>query len=69
MNLKLLVRIVCDMINIIAHNPCENISIIMTKNNQPWKGENGPLKGGKGPWKGGPVRSPLRGNWQTKWLQ
>ena len=45
---------VFDIINIIAHNPCKNKSIKMTKNNQPPKGE-------KGPWKGELVRRLLRG--------
>ena len=45
---------VLDIINIIEHNPCENKSIKMTKNNQPGKD-------GKGHWKGGPVRRLMRG--------
>ena len=62
MNLKLLGRMVINIINIIEHNPCENKSVKMTKNNQPLKGEKGPLKGGKGPWKGRLVRRLLRTN-------
>ena len=38
MNLKLLGRMIIDIINIIEHDPCENKSIIMIKNNQPPKG-------------------------------
>ena len=41
MKLKLLERMVLDIIIIIAHNPCENKPIIMVKNNQPSKGEKG----------------------------
>ena len=48
MNLKILGRMVLDIIIIIEHNPYENISIIMVKKNQPSKGEKGPWKGGKG---------------------
>ena len=61
MNLKLLGRMVLDIIIIIEHNNFQNKPIKMTKNNQPPKGGKGPLKGGKGPWKGGPVRRLLRG--------
>ena len=38
---------VLDILNIIVHNPCENKSIRMIKNNQPLKGEQGPWKGGR----------------------
>ena len=61
MNLKLLGRMIFDIINIIAHNPCENKLVKMTKNNQPLKGGKGPPKGGNGFWKGGPVRRLLTG--------
>ena len=57
MNLKNHGKMVLDMISIIAHNPCENKSIKMIKNNQPSKGEKGPPKGGKSE----PVRRLLRG--------
>ena len=55
MNLKILGRMVLDIIIIIEHNPYENNSIRMTKNHQPSKGE-----------KGEPVRRLLRGKLQTK---
>ena len=50
MNLKILGRMVLDITRIISHNTYENNSIIMTKNYQPSKGENGE-----------PVRRLLRG--------
>ena len=54
MNLKILGRMVFDIINNIEHKPCKNKSIKMTKKNQP-------SKGGKGLFKDGPVRMTLRG--------
>ena len=49
---------VLDMISIIAHNPCENKPIRMTKTHQPSKGEKGEL-----------VKRLLRGKWQIKYVQ
>ena len=57
MNLKILGRMVIDIISIIEQNPCENNSIIMIKNHQLSKGENGAWKGEKVE----PVRRLLRG--------
>ena len=48
MNLKILGRMVIDLINILGHNTYENNLIIMIKNHQPLKGEKGHLKGEKG---------------------
>ena len=56
-NLKILGRMVLDIIRIIAHNPCEKISIIMIKNHQPSKSDKGAWKGEKGE----PVGRLLRG--------
>ena len=64
MNLKIIGRMVLDIINIIVHIPCENKPIITTKKNQPLKGEKGPWKGEKGEL----VRRLLRGKLQTKWI-
>ena len=44
MSLKILGRMVLYIIRIIAHNPYENNSIIMTKNHHPSKGKKGHSK-------------------------
>jgi hypothetical protein len=41
MNLKIIWRVVLDIIRIIAHNPCKNNSIRMIKKHQALKGEKG----------------------------
>ena len=61
MNLKIIGRMVLDIISIIAHNPYGNNSIRMTKNHQPSKGEKGASKDEKGE----PVRRLMRGKLQT----
>ena len=48
MNLKILERMVLDIIRIIEHNTYENKLIIMIKNPQALKGEKGHQKGGQG---------------------
>ena len=45
MNLKILGRMVLDIIRIIGHNPYKNYPIRMIKNNKPSKGEKGAWKG------------------------
>ena len=57
MNLKILGRMVLNIIRIIEHNPYENNPIRMIKNHQPSKGEKGHWKGEKGE----RVRRLLRG--------
>ena len=47
MDLKILGRMVVEIIRIIEHNPYENKSIIMIKNHLPSKGEKGHWKGEK----------------------
>ena len=48
MSLKILGRMVLEVINILGHNPCENNQIRMIKNHQPSEGEKGHQKGEKG---------------------
>ena len=62
MNVKILGRMVLDIIRNIEDNPYENKSIRMTKNYQPSKGEKGHSKGEKGE----PSRRLVRGKLQTK---
>ena len=47
MNLKILGRMVLDIIRILAHNPYENNLIIRVKSHNPTKGEKGHWKGEK----------------------
>ena len=48
MDLKILGRMVLDLINILVHNPCENNLIRKVKNHNPLKGEKGHWKGENG---------------------
>jgi hypothetical protein len=64
-NLKIIGRMVLDIINIIEQNPYENKSIRITKKHQPSKGEKGHSKSEKGEL----VGRLLRGKLQTKGFQ
>ena len=57
MNLKIVGRMVINIISIMKHNTYENIPIRMIKNRQPSKCGKGAWKGQKGE----PVRRLLRG--------
>ena len=57
MNLKILERMVHDIIRIIEHIACKNKLIRITKNHQPSKGKKDHWKGEKGE----PIRSLMRG--------
>ena len=48
MKLKILGKVVLEIINILEHNPCENNLIRMIKNHQTSKGGKGQWKGEKG---------------------
>ena len=48
MDLKILGRMVVEIINILGHQPCENMIIREVKNNNPLKGEKGNWKGENG---------------------